>query len=74
MSEVHSGKTISEAHKRALREANTGRTHTEETRRKLSDKLRGKKKPPRSIETRRKMSESAKKRHARAREARNVGS
>ena len=73
-SEIHSGKTISEAHKRALRKAHTGRQLTDDHKRKVGDALRGKKKPPKSIETRRKMSESAKKRHAKAREARSVGS
>ena len=68
MSEVHSGKTISKAHKAALRKAHTGRKLTKEHKRKVGDALRGKKKPPISMETRRKMSEAAKKRCARARE------
>ena len=63
VSEVHSGKTISEAHKKRLREAHTGKTLSAEHKRKVGDALRGKKKPPRSQETRKNMSIAAKKRH-----------
>ncbi len=69
MSEIHSGKTISKAHKKALSKAHTGKTLSPEHRRKVGDALRGKKKPPISMETRRRMSESAKKRCARKKEA-----
>ena len=62
MSEVHSGKTISDAHKQALSKAHTGKKLSAEHKKKLSDALRGKPKPPISMETRRKMSEAAKKR------------
>lgn len=73
MSVVHSGKTISPAHKRALSKAHTGKTLTEEHKRKVGDALRGKKKPPISNETRMKMSIAAKKRHSKDRNNVNEG-
>ena len=69
MSEVHSGKTISVAHKKALSKAHTGRKLSAEHKRKVGNALRGKKKPPISMETRKKMSEAAKRREAAKREA-----
>ena len=61
ISEIHSGKTISEPHKRALRKAHKGRKLTEEHKRKVGDALRGKKKPPRSKEHIEKLKENGKK-------------
>ena len=62
MSEVHSGKTISTAHKRALRKAHTGKTLTSDHKRKVSESLKGKKRPPRTKEHCKNLSLAAKKR------------
>ncbi len=61
MSEVHSGKTISSAHKRALREAHKGRTHTKEHNQKVSAALKGKRKPKRTMEHIEKLREAGRK-------------
>lgn len=53
---------MTEEHKRKLREANLGKSPGEEARKKISDTLKGKKKPPRSEEHRQKLSEAAQKR------------
>lgn len=52
----------SEDTKRKLREANLGKHHSEEARRKMSESRKGKKRGPHSEEARRKISEAAKRR------------
>ena len=68
MSEVHSGKTISQAHKRAVIQANTGVPLSAEHKQKISNTLKGRKKKPFSKETKEKMRLSAKRRWAKKRE------
>lgn len=60
ISESHKGKTMSEEQKRKQAEALRGQKLSEETKRKISESCKGKKKPPRSEEHRRKLSEAMK--------------
>ena len=60
ISEAHKGRRLSREHRRKISEANKGKTHSAETRRKISEIHKGKKRPPRSADVRRRMSEAQK--------------
>lgn len=55
ISKIHSGKIITEEHRQRLREANTGRKQSEETKKKRSQSMLGKKLPPCREETKEKL-------------------
>ena len=65
-SEAHKGKPLSEAHKKAIAKGNKGKTISQSTRDKMRKIHKGK---PLSLEHRRKLSESAKRRWKREKEA-----
>lgn len=62
ISESSKGKVKSEKHRRNLSIANKGKHHSPETRKKISKAKKGKKYKPHTLETKQKMSESAKRR------------